>query len=158
LKLADAVNVFDNGALAPGVTVSKVNHRVLAIDAGAKYKGFFLQAEHYVRWLYNFSADGPLLVTEVVDHGFYVQASGYLIPQRVELYTATSQIFGDRDAGFSNASEYLVGTNFYPAGTRDSRVNLQYIYVNHSPVGSTFGYYTSGQTGSTVSLAYSLMF
>jgi hypothetical protein len=30
--------------------------------------------------------------------------------------------------------------------------------VNHSPVSSTFGYYTGGQNGTTVSAAFSIFF
>jgi hypothetical protein len=158
LKLADAVNVFDEGALAPGVTVQNVDYTVLAVDFGLKYRGIFVQAEHYSRWLDKFEADGPLPVSEIFDHGFYVQASFFPKPERLELYAATSQIFGDSGAGFSNSDEYLVGTNFYPFDTRDTRLNVQYIHVNDCPVGSTFGYYTAGQTGGTLSIAYSLMF
>jgi len=80
------------------------------------------------------------------------------VPKRLEVYAATSQIYGDSDAGFDNSSEYLLGTNFYPFDTRDTRLNVQYINVNHCPVGSTFGYYTAGQTGGTLSVAYSLLF
>jgi hypothetical protein len=158
LKLADAVNVFDTGALAPGVTVDNVDYRVLAVDAGAKYKGVFVQFEHYVRWLDQFEADGPLPVDQIVDHGFYVQAAFFPVPKKLEAYVATSQVYGDEDAGFDKSDEYLIGANFYPFKTRDTRLNIQYIGVNHSPVGSTFGYYTAGQTGSTVSVAYSLLF
>jgi len=158
LKLADAVNVFDEGALAPGVTVQNVDYKVLAVDFGVKYKGIFVQAEHYIRWLDKFVADGALPVGEIIDNGFYVQAACYPVPKKLEAYVATSQIYGDEEAGFDKADEYIVGTNFYPFDTRDTRLNLQYISVNHSPVGSTFGYYTAGQTGSTISVAYSLMF
>jgi hypothetical protein len=158
LKLADAGNVFDTGALAPGVTVDNVDYRVLAVDAGAKYKGVFVQFEHYVRWLDQFEADGPLPVDQIVDHGFYVQAAFFPVPKMLETYVATSQIYGDEDAGFDKSDEYLIGANVYPFKTRDTRLNIQYIGVNHSPVGSTFGYYTAGQTGSTVSVAYSLLF
>jgi hypothetical protein len=56
------VNVFDAGALTPGVTVQRVDYRILSVDAGVKYKGFFLQTEYYNPWLDNFQADGPLLV------------------------------------------------------------------------------------------------
>ena len=42
LRLADSVNVFDTGALAPGTTVNGVDFTILSIDAGMKYKGFFL--------------------------------------------------------------------------------------------------------------------
>jgi len=93
-----------------------------------------------------------------VDWGFYVQAAFYPIKKTLELYTATSQIYGDTDAGFGRSYEYLIGTNYYPANTRNFRVNLQVIDVNRSPVNSTFGYYTGGQDGTTVALAVSLFF
>jgi hypothetical protein len=158
LRLADSVNVFDPGALAGGVTVDQVDFDVLSFDAGLKYKGLFLQTEVYHRWLNTFVANGPLPVSEILDRGFYVQASIYPIKQKLETYFITSQIFGDKDAGFSNSSEYGVGMNYYPANTRNHRVNLQYLDVNGSPVSSTFGYYVGGMHGSTVSVALSVFF
>jgi hypothetical protein len=158
LKLADGLNLFSTGALAPGVTVQNADFTVVSTDAGFKYKGFFLQGEYYFRWLNGFEADGALPVDEIFDTGFYVQASMFAIPKKIELYVATSQIYGDSDAGFDNSAEYLTGMNFYPFNTHDTRLNLQYINVHHSPVGSTFGYYTAGQDGDTISVAYSLMF
>ena len=74
IRLADSVNVFDTGALAPGVTVDKVDYRILSFDAGMKYRGIFLQTEIYNRWLDDFKADGPLPVDSIHDAGFYVQA------------------------------------------------------------------------------------
>ena len=158
IKLADSLNVYDTGALAPGVTVQNVNYRLLSFDAGMKYKGFFLQTEIYNRWLDGFKADGPLPVNSIHDSGFYVQGAFYAIPKKVELYGATSQIFGDTSAGFSTSSEYIGGGNFYPFDTRNHRLNVQIQKVNHSPVGSTFGYYTAGQHGTTFSTAFSIFF
>jgi DUF3011 family protein len=158
LRLADSVNVFDRGALAPGVTVENVDFRVLSIDAGLKYRGFFLQTEIYHRWLDSFRADGVLPVTSILDRGFYVQSAFFPLPKKIELYGATSQIYGDKDAGFGTASEYLVGMNVYPLNTRNHRFNVQLIDVNHSPVSSSFGYYTAGQDGTTVSAAFSVLF
>jgi hypothetical protein len=158
LKLADSVNVFDRGALAPGVTIDQVDFRILSVDAGMKYRGVFLQTEIYHRWLDNFRADGVLPVSSILDRGYYIQAAFYPLPKKLEVYGATSQIFGDEDAGFGDASEYLVGTNYYPFDTRDIRLNLQLINVNHSPVSSTFGYYTAGQDGTTYSAAFSVLF
>ena len=42
LRLADSLNVFDTGSLAPGVTVNNVRYRLLSADAGIKYKGVFV--------------------------------------------------------------------------------------------------------------------
>ena len=158
LRLADSVNVFEAGALAPGVTVDRVDFRVLSFDAGVKYKGFFLQAEYYNRWLDDFEADGPLPVGSIHDSGFYVQAAFYPIPKKLEVYAATSQIFGDEDAGFARSSEYLAGANLYVANSRNHRLNVQVINVNRSPVSSAFGYYVGGQDGTTVSAAFSVFF
>ena len=158
LRLADSLNVFDTGSLAPGVTVSEVLLEEVAIDAGMKYKGFFLQTELYKRRLHDFKADGPLPVKDIVDDGLYVQAAFYPIPKKLELYAATSQVFGDRDAGFKDSSEYLAGMNLYPFDTRNHRLNLQLMEVNRSPVSSSFGYYVGGQDGFTVSTAFSIFF
>jgi hypothetical protein len=158
IRLADSVNVFETGALAPGVTVDRVDYRILSIDAGVKYRGFFLQTEYYNRWLDNFEADGPLPVASIHDTGFYVQAAFYPVPKKLEVYAATSQVFGDKNAGFADSSEYLLGANFYPFNTRNHRLNVQVIDVNHSPVSSAFGYYVGGQDGTTVSAAFSVFF
>jgi len=158
LKLADSLNLFSIGSLAPGVTVTFADYQVLSLDAGFKYKGFFFQTELYQRWLSGFEADGALPVDEIIDNGFYIQTAFFPVPKKLELYLATSQIYGDKDAGFSDSSEYLVGMNYYPYNSRNYRVNLQLIDVNHSPVNSTFGYYTGGQDGTTVSLAASIFF
>ena len=158
LRLADSLNLFDTGSLAPGVTVQEADYSVLSFDAGVKYRGIFVQTEIYTRWLDGFVADGPLPVSSIVDHGFYLQGAFFPIPRKLELYGATSQIFGDGDAGFDDSSEYLVGMNFYPANTRNHRLNIQVIDVNRSPVSSTFGYYVGGQNGTTVSVAFSVFF
>ena len=159
LKLADSLNLFSTGSLAPDVTVTNADYRILSVDAGVKYKGFFFQTDIYRRWLNGFKAEGGALpVEEIVDHGFYIQTAFYPVPKKIELYVATSQIYGDKDAGFSDSSEYLVGMNYYPWNTRNHRLNVQLIDVNHSPVNSTFGYYTGGQDGTTVSVAMSIFF
>jgi hypothetical protein len=158
LRLTDSVNVFDAGALAPGVTVDHVDYRNLAVDAGVKYKGIFLQTEYYNRWLDGFTADGPLPVNEIHDTGFYVQGGFYPVKHKLEVYAATSQIFGDRNAGFPDASEYLAGMNFYPANSRNHRLNVQLINVNRSPVSSSFGYYIGGQDGVTLATGFSVFF
>jgi hypothetical protein len=158
IRLADSVNIFDAGALAPGVTIDNVDYRNLALDAGVKYKGIFLQAEYYNRWLDGFTADGPLPVREIHDKGYYIQTAFYPIKHKLELYGATSQIFGDKRAGFSNSSEYLAGVNFYPANTRNHRLNVQIMDVNRSPVSSSFGYYVGGQQGITVASGFSVFF
>ena len=97
-------------------------------------------------------------MSEIDDSGFYVQAAFYPIPKKLELYAGTSQIYGDDDAGFGDASELLAGLNWYLSNNRNNRLNLQVIDVNRSAVDSLFGYYTAGQDGTTVSIAASVFF
>jgi hypothetical protein len=158
LRLADSLNLFDTGSLAPGVTVNNASFRVLAVDAGLKYKGFFFQVEYFQRWLDDFDADGPLPVRQIVDRGFYVQTAFFPIPKKLELYAVTSQIQGDEDAGFDRSWEYGGGMNYYPFASRNYRLNLQVLDVHRSPVSSTFGYYTGGQSGLTAATSFSILF
>jgi hypothetical protein len=134
-----------------------VDYRILSFDAGMKYKGFFLQTEIYNRWLDNFKADGTLPAGSIHDTGFYIQAAFYPVPKKLEVYGATSQIYGDKKAGFSNSSEYLVGMNYYPFKTRNHRLNVQ-VDENRSPVSSAFGYYVGGLNGTSFATAFSVFF
>jgi cell division protein FtsB len=154
LRLSDSLNVFDTGAFVPGVTVEKVHYHLLSAAAGMKYHGLWIQGEGYRRQLDHFIADGPLPVREVLDYGFYAQAAYMIVPKRVELYGGTSYIFGQ----FGNPKEFLVGNNYYPWNTRNIRLNTQVIYAEHSPVSSTFGFYTGQQTGPIVSIGVTALY
>ncbi len=158
LRLADSLNLFELGALAPDVTVQEGRYTMLSLDAGLKYKGIFVGTSYFYRKLHRFVADGALPVDEIVDTGFYVQAAFYPVRQKLELYGATSWVFGDKDAGFDTQHEWLGGANWFFAKTRDVRLNAQLIRINRSPVNSSFGYYIGGQRGMTASLAASINF
>jgi hypothetical protein len=148
LRLADSLNVFDTGAFANGVTVSKVTYQMASSAAGIKYRGFWLQGEGYARRLDDFVADGPLPISVVRDFGFYVQAAYMVVPKTVELYGATSYIFSK----YGNPKELIVGVNYYPWDTRNIRMNLHVVNIARSPVSSTFGFYNAQLTGPIVAI------
>ena len=82
LRLADSVNLFETGALAPGVTIDTADFPSSPLDAGMKYRGLLPAGASTSRaGSTSFVADGPLPVREIDDTGFYVQASFYPIPQ-----------------------------------------------------------------------------
>ena len=60
IRMQDSINLFDFGSLASEVVVQRATYRVLSIDAGMKYRGFFLATEFHHRWLDDFEATGPL--------------------------------------------------------------------------------------------------
>jgi hypothetical protein len=148
LRLSDSLNVFDIGALAPGVTVERTHYQLLSAAAGVKYRGLFLQGEGYGRKLDDFVADGHLPVTAVRDYGFYVQLGYMIVPKRVEVYGATSYIFGQ----YGNSKEFIAGGNYYPWKSRNARLNMQLISVDRSPVSSTFGFYLGQLTGQVFTI------
>lgn len=143
LRLSDSLNIFDIGALAPGVTVEKARYQLISESVGMKYHGLFLQGEGYYRKLDNLIADGPLPVSVIRDSGFYVQLGYMVVPKLIEVYGATSYIFGQ----YGNPKEFIVGGNYYPWKSRNARLNIQLINVDHSPVSSTFGFYIGQLTG-----------
>jgi hypothetical protein len=155
LRIGDSLNVFDPNTFANGTTVNDVHYKLLTASAGMKYHGFWLQGEGYDRWLDHFKATGPLPIGVVRDTGFYVQLSDMVIQKRLELYGATSYIFPKYG---HPPKEFIVGTNYYPWDTRNIRLNVQLINVDHSPVSSTFGFYTGQLTGQVFSFGMTALY
>jgi hypothetical protein len=154
LRLTDSLNVFDTGALANGVTVQKTRYQLVSAAAGIKYRGFWLQGEGYGRKLDDFKADGKIPVGAIRDYGFYAQVAHMIVPNRIELYGATSYIFGP----YGHPKEFIAGGNYYPWNTRNLRLNAQLINVDHSPVSSTFGFYTGQIKGQVFSLGFTALY
>jgi hypothetical protein len=154
IKISDALNLFELGALADSVTVKEANYKLNSFDIGLKYRGFFIQTELYHRVLSKFDADGPIPIDQIVDDGYYVQAAYMAIPKVLEAYASTSRVNGE----FNPSWEVLGGVNWFPTKTRNHRVNAQLLYVDRSSVSSNFGYYIGGIRGPVVSLATSVFF
>jgi hypothetical protein len=154
IKLSDGLNPFDLGALADGVTVQKLDYDEIAFDAGFKYRGFSFQGEYYARKLSDFLADGPLPLTSIVDHGFQVQGMYMVVPKLVGMYGTYGYIFDDFDR---RPWEVSGGVDVYPTGTRSWRLNLHIIRIERSPAASNFGFYTAGQSGTTISVGTDLL-
>lgn len=154
IRLSDGIVAFDEGALAPGVTVSRLDYRLLSINAGIKYRGFALSGEYFARWLDNFHADGPLPVRSVIDHAFQLQTSYQVWPKTIEIYGAASTVLGQ----FNNSWEAAGGVNWFPFDTRNVRINGELIHVNRSPTGSLYTPYLVGQTGRIVMANLELFF
>ena len=158
LRLGDSLNVFDPNTFANGTTVTDAHYKLLAESAGMKYHGFWLQGEGYARWLDHFVANGPMPTNSVFDSGFYVQTAGMVIPKKLEIYGATSWIFTAYGSQGKTPKEFILGTNYYPWNTRNARLNVQLIGVEHSPVSSTFGFYVGQLTGPIFSFGMTALY
>lgn len=155
IRLSDGLNLFSPGALAAGVQVKRANATIMSVDAAMKYRGFFLDANYYFRWLNGFKTEGgDIPQNEIYDNGYMVQVGHQVKPQKLEIYSAYSYIFGE----FNNPWEIALGANYYPKKTRNWRLNMMVNHIEQSPVNSQFGYYVGGQTGETIVLATDLFF
>jgi hypothetical protein len=149
LRLSDGVLVFEEGALAEGVTVQKATYEDVALDAAFKYRGVTVMGEYFFRRLSDFLATGDVPVDSIVDHGFTAQAMYMLVPKQLGVYGSTSLVFDDFDR---KPWEVVGGVSFFPFKARSVRLNLHVIHVEKSPTGSNFGFYAAGQSGTTISL------
>jgi hypothetical protein len=154
IKLSDGVNPFEIDALAAGVTVEKLDYDLLALDGGFKYRGFSFQSEFYIRKLSDFLANGPIPLESIVDKGFQVQGMHMVVPRLVGVYLTYGQVF---DQFERDPWEISGGASFYPSRTRSWRVNLHLIKVEKSPAASNFGFYTAGQSGTTISIGTDIL-
>jgi hypothetical protein len=154
IKLSDGVNPFEEGALASGVTVTTLNYREVAVDAGAKYRGFSFQSEYYWRTLNGFVATGPLPLASIYDHGLMAEVMHMVVPKKLGLYAVGGYVF-DQFRRFP--WEAGGGASFYPSGTRSWRLNMHALHINKSPVSSFFSYYQPGQTGTIFSVGVDIL-
>ena len=140
---SDGVNTFALGAFAPGVTVTDVTYRMLAADAGVKWRGLSANGQYFFRWLNRFRADGPIPVTSTFDHGFETVVGAFVVPKKWELYGRASFVFGQ----FRNSYEYAPGVKWYPIGNHRIYIVAEGLRIVKSPVSSILTPYNSGFTG-----------
>ena len=104
IRLADSVNVFDPGALAPDVTVNTVNYRILAFDAGHEVPRH-LPADRVLQPLARQLRGGrPLPVTQHPRHRL-LRAGRFLpVPKKLELYGGPHRSSATRTPGSATAA------------------------------------------------------
>src|SRR5215470_1372950 len=147
VRMTDGVLFFETGALADTVTVQNADYDMLSVDLGFKIKGFGLQTEFYARNLSRFNADGPLPISSIKDYAFSLQVSQMAFKRKLMLYLIHCYFF---DQFKRHPWEAGGGINFYPLKSRSWRLNVQVMHVYKTAAGGTFGLYTAGQTGTTI--------
>jgi hypothetical protein len=154
VRMTDGLLFFETGALANNITVDKADFAMMSVDLGVKYRGFGLQTEFYARDLSNFEADGTLPVSSLRDYGYSIQLSQVVVPKKLILYGVHSYFFDEFER---HPWEAGIGANFYPAKTRSWRMNGQVMHVYKTAAGGTFGLYTPGQTGTTITIGMDIL-
>jgi len=144
IRLTDGSNIFTANLFGPGITVNEVNYQMSSLDGGVKYKGLSLEGEYYWRWLRNFTGVNTAGIADINDHGYQLQTSAMAVPKILQLYFGNSQVFGR----YGDQWEVRAGENWYFMKERGLRLNGEWLYVNHSPVGYTAYPYPVGAKGT----------
>ena len=154
IRLTDGSVIFTPDLFGPGITVEKVDYDMVSIDAGAKYKGFALEAEYYWRFLGDFAGTNTGGIADIDDHGFQVQSSAMAIPKSLQVYLSGSAIRGE----YGNSSEVRAGFNWYVAKERGLRLNAEWLHLNKCPVGYTAVPYPVGGNGDVFHTNFEMNF
>jgi hypothetical protein len=133
IRLSDGTLLFSPDPFGTGGKLNAATYKMMALNAGLKYRGFYLEGEYYFRWVDNFDVIGTVPVKSLYDNGFSIQASAMPISQVLQPYVTYSKIFGQ----YGNPWELALGANIYPFARKETRFNLQALKLNHSPVGGS---------------------
>ncbi|NVJ59566.1 MAG: hypothetical protein HWE27_04205 [Gammaproteobacteria bacterium] len=143
IRLSDGTRIFSSDPFGTGGDIRKASYQMAAINGGFKYKGWFLEAELYKRWVDDFVTTGPIPVTELEDDGFQIQSSYMIKPKELEVYLGYSKINGE----YGEPTDTSVGINYYPMKRKQIRINVQALYLEDSPVGYSSVPFTVGGNG-----------
>jgi hypothetical protein len=143
IRLSDGTVLFSPGAFGTDGRVTEATYKMLALDAGAKYRGWSLDGEYYFRWVDDFDVEGFVPVRKLYDTGFQVQASTMLKPRSLQAYVTGSKIFGQ----YGDPWDVTVGLTHFPFRTKQVRVNAEGLYMKRSAIGYTAVPYLVGGDG-----------
>lgn len=146
IRLTDGSVIFTPDLFGPGITVQTVDYRMVSLDAAVKYRGLSLEGEYYRRWLNDFTGANTSGIASITDDGYQLQSSAMILPRKLQAYLSGSQIFGR----YGDAAELRAGANWYFVKERGLRVNVEWIHLDHSPVGYTAVPYPVGGNGHLV--------
>ncbi|MDN3651982.1 hypothetical protein QWY77_04275 [Thalassotalea ponticola] len=143
LRLSDGTLIFSNDPFMTGANIRKATYQMAAINGGFKYRGWSLDAEAYYRRMDDFSTIGTIPVSSITDHGFQIQGSMMIMPQKLQGYVGYSKIYGD----YGNPYDVSVGVNYFPLSRKEIRINVQGLYLDDSPVGYSSVPFSVGANG-----------
>ena len=143
IRLSDGTRIFSEDPFLTGGEIRKADYQMIAINAGAKYRGWHLEAEAYFRRVDNFQTTGPIPISKITDNGFQVQGSYMLKPRALQAYAGYSKIFGDN----GDPWDFSAGVNWWPFDRKEMHFNMQFLYLDKSPVGYSSVPFTVGGDG-----------
>ena len=133
IRLSDGNPIFAPDLFGPGIQVSSADYHMFSADGGAKLRGLSLEGEYFWRRVDHLVGPGTetLGFTELRDHGFQLQASGMVMPNKLQAYGGLSKVYGEH----GDPWDLRFGVNWYPEKNHVLRWNTEYLYSHRSPVG-----------------------
>lgn len=154
IRLSDGTPIFGPDPFATGGNIRRATYQMLDLNAGFKLRGYSLEGEYYIRWVDNFDVVGTIPVTSLFDHGFQLQTSTMLVPEKLQTYVAGSKVFGQ----YGNPWDLGPGLTWFPFARKQVRVNFQALYTDRSPVGYSAVPFQVGGTGMNYTLDVGVWF
>lgn len=130
LRLSDGTRLTEPGALAAGVTVSSFDVVLYGLDFAWKSHGWSIDAEVFLRWINQIEGNGPLPVTSLFQHGYYVEGGRFLLAKKLDFNLRYSHVGGE----YGDASEYAAGLNWYPADSPKVKISFDVTSLDGSPL------------------------
>lgn len=131
VRLSDGTGIFALNAFAPDTQVINAKYQMTSFNTGAKYKGYSLDFEYFIRWVSDFDTVGVIPVSNLFDTGYTVQGSAMLVDKTLQFYSTYSYINGE----YGKPWEVTCGLNWFPFKTKFFRVNPEVMIEHHTPVG-----------------------
>ena len=131
IRLSDGTGIFALNAFAPDTQVINAKYQMASFNTGAKYNGYSLDFEYFIRWVSDFDTEGVIPVSNLFDNGFTLQGSAMLVNKTLQAYSTYSYINGE----YGKPSEVTIGLNWFPFKTKFFRVNPEVMIESHAPVG-----------------------
>ncbi len=144
LRLTDGTILIDTGALAPGVTVSEFDIFFYGVDLAAKWGGFSINAEIFLRWLEDIRGDGALPLDALFQKGFYVEGGTFVVARKLDVNVRYSQVSGL----FGDSSEYAAGFNWFPLDSDRLKFTFDVTLLDGSPLDNTSSDILVGDDGT----------
>jgi hypothetical protein len=133
VRLSDGTRLTQTGALAPGATVERYDILLNAVDLAVKYQGWSMNAEYFWQRIGRIRADRDVPYGKLFQHGYYVEAGFFVIPQRLELNAHYSRVSGE----FATRNEYTGGFRWYFHQGENLHFTFDVTAVDGSPLNNT---------------------
>lgn len=133
------IRVVDTGARLESLLAGSVNQYTVslyAVDVSAKWRGWSSTFEYYFRSIDDF--DDPS-VSQLFDHGFWLQVGKFVIPGKVQLVTRWSRVVGESGSlgAMDLSSDEVAGGIVWYAKGQHAKLTLDATHINGSPVNSS---------------------